>query len=395
MIMLTPFTPISVVFPNLYNFRQYSMLLFVFMILGYCLYRKRLVNVGIRQIVLYIIAIIIWSMIGIYNGYNAFQEASPLVVMLLSFIAVVVAYKEGFIEKKIIKIIAFFLMIAWCCVYFALAVGLLFGLISIQFLMPILDVYMQANNTITMGNGFLGMLPRIGAGVNIVPFIIYAFYIYENKKYDILIWILLLFYTIIDCGRIDMMLFCVLTCFKVYYNFKHNLRIKNICKRLSILIMLMIPLFWGMSISDIGVSDFYDGWTERYDRPSDSRTLQIQYLNDYIEEKTIIGYGLGAFTPEYTRAGNRWIYEMQFHAFVMQMGILGFLIIVVNYLIIFITTVYKGCERKYLPIIFICIAFWIIDCIFQGGLYHNDGRVICILIYVLSRKDGSTCRGNG
>lgn len=386
MIMLTPFTPIEKLFPTLNIIRQYSMLVFVVMIGLYCLVRKSFIDVGFYQVLIYLIAIVLWSGIGIYNGYPALNEASPLIMMLITFISVVIAHKKGIVEKSYIQKIAFLLMIVWCGIYSMFAIGIMLGIIPKQMFMPILDVYMQANSSIDMGSGFLGILPRIGAGVNIVPLIIYGFYIRENKRWDLLIWILLLLYVIVDYGRIDMFLFVLLSLIKLYY-YLNNKSNKKICKLLFALLTLLIFSYVMMSTSNISIEEFYDGWTARYERPSDERTMQVKFLNEYVETNYVIGYGLGAFTPEYTRSPNHWVYEMQFNAFVMQMGVLGFTMIVLNYLLLFFRTVYNGIDKKYLSITCVCVSLWLIDCMFQGGLYHNDGRVICIIIYMLSRMN--------
>lgn len=386
MIFLTPITPINSLFPSLYIIRQYSMVIFVLIIFLYCIVQKRFIQIGGNQIILYIIAILIWSMIGIYNGYNAVAEASPLLMVLLTFIAVVIASRNRMIKKENVKHIAYALMITWCGLYFFLAIGLLFGVIPIQWLMPIINVYMQANNSLTLTDGFLGILPRIGAGVNIVPLIIYGFFIYENKKYDIVVWLLMFFYTVIDYGRVDIALFSVLTLLNMY----RRLRQKNISNKIYsfLAIVLLVSIFFeGMAASNISFDELYEGYTARYDRPSDERTMQIKYINEYIENKTVMGYGLGAYTPEYTRSDNHWVYENQFHAFVMQMGIVGFLMIIFNYLILFFRTVYRDMDKKYLMVVFICSSFWLLDCAVQGGLYHNDGRVICVIIYMLTRNE--------
>lgn len=394
-LILTPFSPINQVFPTVYTLRQYSMLIFILMICLFCLWRRRFIDIGWYPISLYFVAIFIWGAIGTYNGYDALAEASPLVVMMMTFISIVIAYREGFISKEYIKKLAFILMLAWCGVYFFIAISILFGIIPLQLLYPIMNVYMQANGSLRMGDGFLGLLPRIGAGVNIVPLIIYAFYIYEKKKGGIFVWIILLFYTIIDYGRIDMMFFAILTLFQLYRIFKDIVNLKKICKVLVSLLLLLTCLWGTMSAHNLDMDELYDGWTARYDRPSDARTMQVAYLTDYIQEKPIIGYGLGAFSPEYTRSDNHWVYEMQFHAFFMQMGILGFALIVFNYLVFFLRTVYRNIGEQYISLVLACILFWLIDCIFQGGLYHNDGRVVCILIYILSRsEDDNIGEGN-
>lgn len=106
------------------------------------------------------------------------------------------------------------------------------------------------------------------------------------------------------------------------------------------------------------------GWIERYGRESTERYLQIYYLNLYSSENWLWGLGLGAYAIEYIRSSTHWVYEMQMHAFMMQMGMLGFILIVLNYIVFIWRIILFDINYKYLYVTIICFLFWILDSAF-------------------------------
>ncbi len=389
-IVLTPLigTTTDDRFKILLTIRAYSIYAFISCVGIYFLFKSKLSTSDGYQIIIYLMSIAIWSAIGIYNGYSAYPEARALVLLFFTFFAILMAYKENLVYINTIKKVSYILMIIWCGSYLMITLGLLTGVVPTNLLIAILELYkVELLNT-----GFLGMFPRVGAGVNIVPLIIYGFYMCEHKGGNIYIWLLTLFFVLIDFGRIDMAFFAVLTMFFIYYKFMDFKSGSKFISRFIICLFFVLMIGSINNIFGVDISEFWGGTTERFEQQSDPRTLQIKYIEEYIGDSVFYGRGLGAYVHEYVRNDAKWVYEMQFHAFFMQMGIAGGVLIIVNYLVFFGRNLCKEIDICRLYMAIVCVAFWLIDSAFQGGLYQECGGVVCVLVYLFTRENKKSFR---
>lgn len=349
----------------------------IFFIGIYMVIKKKFVSINILQTIVYFIAILIWTVLGIYNGYFVRSESLTLLKMFLFFYAVVIACNEKIIRIDYIRKLLYAFMIAWGLAYLLLFLGFISNNIPI-------DIFYN------VGVGFLGLLPRIGAGINICPLIIYGIYVCEQKGGSVLVWILMFFLVLMDFGRVNMVFFFIMSLMFLYYkvgDFKIN--VKGVFKCLSGVTLLILFGFYVCYLFNVNINEFWEGATERFNYQSYARIVQGKYLEEYAEENIIVGRGMGAYVPEYLRNDNKWIYELQFHAFVMQFGVLGFIMIVVNYMILFLNLLYKNMNMKYFYITSICVLAWIINSSLQGSVYQNCGLDVCSVLYIFTRNDES------
>lgn len=396
MIFLAPLKVLGSGLPNLYMILALALPIFIFLIFAFCVLKKRVLIDHVNQIIIYYIAVFLWMILGSYNGYDVLPEVSSLCIMMLSLMVICIAYNEGLIRVEYVKKIAYFLMYCWSGVYAIIGIGIIFQVIPNDIVMKLIAIWLESKPHTAMDSGFLGIIPRLGSGENILPLIIYAYYLIDKRAGSAFVWLLMFVYVLVDYGRIDMVFFVFLTLLFVYVKFfqgKISLQ-KGVTAFMSLLVILIF-VYTFLSFSNINMDEFISGWTERYGRESTERYIQVKYLTDYMSANLWFGYGLGAYTPEYIRSDNAWVYEMQFHAFLMQMGIIGGIAIIVNYLIFFFRMVFTDIPRKYVLVTVACLAYWLVDSGFQGGVFYGVGRIVCIVMYMFTRQEVFEGTGKG
>lgn len=387
---LAPLKALGKGFPNLYMVLALSSPLFIVMIIIYCLLKRRMRVNNIGQIIVYLIAILLWTIIGINNGYSVASEMASLMLLILFFIAISISYQENLISVEFIRKISYLLMYCWSGFYALVALGIILNIIPNSILVQMIAIWLEANPSTTMDSGFLGMIPRMGAGENILPLIIYAFYLFDKKAGSVLVWLMMFMYVLLDYGRLDMLFFSFLTIVFIYFKFIHGkITFKKYIIMLGTFFAIVVFSYFFFAMNGIDMDMFVTGWIERYGRESTERYLQVKYLTEYTGCSMWIGYGLGGYTPEYIRSDAVWVYEMQFHAFLMQMGIIGFIAIVMNYLIFLLRMIFSDIDKRYIFITLVCLAYWLLDSSLQGGVFYGVGRMVIIVIYMLTRKEAT------
>ena len=389
-LLLAPLKVLGKSYPNLYIIFASASIVYIIAIFFYCLVKRKLFVENLNQVVVYVIAICFWMIIGINNGYYVASEASSLLLMMLFLIAVNISYNEKLISSMYIRKISYLLMYCWSGIYVIIGAGLLFQIIPNSAVLQLMSIWLGADPSKAIHSGFGGMIPRMGAGENILPLIIYAFYLVDKKGGSIFTWLMMFLFVLVDYGRIDMGFFLFLTIMYLYLkanNAKFNIKNTKVLVISSVVIVMFLNNLF--TLNNIDINDFFMGWTERYGRESTERYLQVKYLTEYIDNSLWFGYGLGSYTPEYTRSSELWVYEMQFHAFLMQLGILGLLAIVLNYIMYFCRLVFCSIDKRYILVVLACLAYWLVDSAFQGGVYYGVGRMVCMVIYMLTRKENS------
>ena len=115
------------------------------------------------------------------------------------------------------------------------------------------------------------------------------------------------------------------------------------------------------------------------------RIQQYDSLVDGVIENPFWGSGMGAYIVNNIRNEvNFWEYELQVLAFVFQLGIVGFILIVINFIGDYILTVWKytkGCRIG----VFLIYAIWIVASCIQGGIFF-DGIIIHQILFFMSIK---------
>lgn len=384
-------TPLRIVgkgYPVLYMLLALAMPMFIALITSYCLVNKRIIINNIYQIIVYFMAVFIWMTIGSTNGYSVIGETSSLCLMMLSLIAIVVSYNEKLISAEYIKNLAYLIMYCWSGAYALVALGMIFDIIPRDIFMNLIQIWLEANPNTAMDSGFLGLIPRLGSGENILPLIIYAYYLVDKRAGSICVWLMMFMFVLVDYGRIDMFFFVFLTMMFIYFKLKkRKISLQKSIMLITSLLTVIIFAYAFFAANNINGEEFLYGWTERYGRESTERYIQVKYLTEYITDRLWIGYGLGGYIPEYTRNVTVWLYEMEFHAFLMQMGIIGFMFIIVNYLVLFLRMVFVDINKRYKFITVACFLYWIVDSTFQGEVYFGVGRMICTVMFIFSRKE--------
>jgi len=275
---------------------------------------------------------IIWLLVAVLKKNNlayALQDsigfAIYLIVMPVLFI---------FIKLKNLSLILFDLLINLSIIIASVSFGLVvgyysfFGSVEPESLIAI-NAYIKSqglNWVIDNNNGFLGLYTYtahfllLGVGLTL-----YKYYIFKNPNYLYLI-VLFCFGVIADGHRalvVSMILLIILLIPIIMRMFEiKKLTILAFVAASTLLLMLVINFEWVKERYNFTLSD--DSTHERF--------IQIPSLLDKIMESPVWGSGFGAYTSVIRNQERPFLYEVDFLATVVKLGLVGSLLYFGSYL---------------------------------------------------------------
>jgi O-antigen ligase len=242
-------------------------------------------------------------------------------------------------------------------------------------------------------------LIRIQTASDIFPVVIFGFYFLEKdvKVYKkSLVLALTSIYVIIIYSRVILVQFIVMLIILFFYMFRNLL--KRDIKRILVFPLLGALLLY--PLSKVNLNDLTLAIIDRFNSyqvsvSDDIRENQSRYLVEKFGENIFLGNGIGAYSKDYIRSLEaKYSYEKEYLSFLMQLGLLGFLLIIVFSIYIFYRMLsIRRIKSLDIKIIFIFnFVFWAIKPFFNPSfLSSNSGIIISILIIFSSIYLGDLC----
>ena len=310
----------------------------------------------------------------------------------LSWKIVVFSYENKLLYVALIQKYLYYVMILWFSVYVFTGIGAVLGFIPDSVIIAALSEWVKnrgqsiemVSDILQGTTGFLGMLPRLSTGLNIVPLIILLLHSYKNKGINPFVWFLGLLFIFIDYGRVDVFVFVMATMIAIMPRIKKvsNVYWGRILLPAAIVVAIFSVLLFESDVSYLFQSIFVN---DRTYASNLERIQQYDSLMDGVIENPFWGSGMGAYIVNNIRNEvNFWEYELQILAFVFQLGIVGFILIVINFIGDYILTVWKytkGCRIG----VFLIYVIWIVASCIQGGIFF-DGKIILPILFFMSIK---------
>ena len=358
---------------------------FIFLTIFLIACRKSMsVPIGYND-VLFFLYLFLSTLYGIHNGFweSALNEMFAFASLWLSWKIIFFSYKNNLLDVILIQKYLYSMMILWFLVYIFVAGGAILGLIPNDIIVALLSEWLK--NLLQGSSGLLGMMPRLATGLNIVPLIILLLHTYKNKGVNPVVWLMGLLFVFIDYGRIDILVFGMATIFAVIPNVK---KILNSDKgRLFFFFFLVFFVLAAVFVFDKEILEFFQSIFAN-DRTQTSNFERISQYNDLMEgiaAAPFVGCGVGAYILNNIRNDtNYWEYELQLLAFVLQLGILGFLAVVVNFVSDYVFSVWqhiRGCRMVFM----FTFGVWIVASCLQGGIFF-DGKLILPILFFMSLR---------
>lgn len=368
---------------------------FIFLTIFFIACRKSIsVPTGYND-VLFFLYLFLSTLYGIHNGFlgSALNEMSAFASLWLSWKIIFFSYKNKLLDVVLIQKYLYNMMILWFLVYIFVAGGAILGFIPNDIIVALLSEWLKnrgmsidmVEDLLQGSSGLLGMMPRLATGLNIVPLIILLLHTYKNKGANPVVWLMGLLFVFIDYGRIDILVFGMATIFAVMPSVK---KILNSDKGILFFFFFLVSfVLAAVFIFDKELLEFFQSVFAN-DRTQASNFERISQYNDLMEgiaAAPFVGCGVGAYILNNIRNDiNYWEYELQLLAFVLQLGILGFLAVVVNFVSDYVFSVWqhiRGCRMVFM----FTFGVWIVASCLQGGIFF-DGKLILPILFFMSLR---------
>ena len=374
-------------------------LTFIFLSVVLVTFRKQIfIPVKVNDVVFFVY-LFCSTLYGIHNGFyeHTLNEMFAFAALWLSWKIVIFSYKNKFLDVMLIQKYLYYVMILWFLVYVLTGVGAVLGLIPNSVLIAALSEWVKNRgmsidtvSAILQGtDGVLGLLPRLSTGLNIVPLIILLLHSYKNKGVNPFVWFLGLVFVLIDYGRVDVLVFVLATLIAAKTTMNRILDCywgRLALPLCTMIFVVIIGLLFEKELFDFFQSIFIN---ERTNASNFERIRQYNDLMDGVLETPFLGAGMGAYIANNIRNDiNYWEYELQVLAFVYQLGIVGLVAVVINFVSDYILTVWKYTEGSHVMLVLVC-GIWIVASCIQGGIFF-DGKIILPILFFMSLRSTET-----
>ena len=356
--------------------------------------RKILIQIKKNDIVFFVY-LLLSTLYGIYNGFYlySFSELFAFVSLWISWKIIIFSYENKVLDIILIQKCLYYMMVLWFLIYVLIGIGAVFGLIPESVLIAALSEWVknrgmpvdEVENILSGTAGFLGTLPRLSTGLNIVPLIILLLHTYRNKGVNLFVWLLAFSFILIDYGRVDLFVFALATIIAIICAMK---RVWSWYWGRALLPATILAC--SLTIAVLFANNLYDFYQSMFlnDRTYASnleRMVQYNSLMDGIKENIFWGAGMGAYIANNIRNDvNYWEYELQILAFVYQLGIIGVVAVVINFISDYLFTIWKH-TKEYHTMLILIYGVWIVASCIQGGIFF-DGKIILPILFFMSLK---------
>lgn len=333
---------------------------------------------------------VIATAIGFFHGFyqSGIDQDLSLCATLSVVICTFLLYDNCKLNSERVRRVIFLTAVIGMLAKVFLGVGLLLDFFSPESIQNIMQTYFGSQIfDAGQGFGFLGVLPKMGDSGNLFNLIVYMFYVKKNDGGSVLLWIVTLLFVLVGYSRYLMACFGLITLYIIgFYFIKSRLNFSKFIKAgLFLLLLFMVNYFIEF---DTIWFDLVERYTGQIQSASDSiRTIQKDILLVYIKDNFLFGLGLGGYATDYLRGDiHLWQYELEYLSLLMQLGVVGFLFIVINFMTYIICKLFCKYDKGLkLPMI-ISLVFWL-GTPFQSALFlGTQSALIAISIFFLSRK---------
>jgi hypothetical protein len=334
----------------------------------------------------------LWFFIGIENGY--FETAKQQLLAFLSlysiFVITILATDNKLIEKEKIKKFLYISMYIKMTVKIVMEILVVTNLLSLNIYNFIYDDIL-GSISMNMNINELDLF-RINTASDSFMLAILGFYLIDKTvsgKQKIIAFFCSIFFVIIVYSRIFFVQYFLLIITIIFLNIFKNITKKKIAIIFVICLFIFI-IFEGVvniattSKSKIGMVIFSRFNSQDVYMSDYIRDVQLIYLKKDITQNPFIGKGIGAYDSIIIRNSElKYAYEKEYYSLLMQLGVIGFIIIVVHSLVLF----YKSFKINKIDDIYIkiLISFNFLVFIFKpiynpGFLNSTSGAVVSVLI---------------
>ena len=347
--------------------------------------------------------IIVWYLYSLFSGNTS--SPTQMLVNLISLIGTCFL-TYYIIQHKLVDIESikqWIFITAFVKVGFTLLIeiGIMnFGLTYEQFM----NIYAQLDSQpVSMHMESLGMY-RIMTPSDSFPFVALGFLIADKGYSKIirgltvvsLICFSLIIYSRIIFLQLALTLFIALILRKVNFRNRNDLiSIGKLIASLSLMVALAFIIF-PRTATNIYDSLTYRLFSEETVKSDNIRDIQADVIFDNIADSPIVGKGLGYYDIEFTRSDIApYSYELEYFSFIMQFGILGFILIIAMLIYSFYLMInFNIVNLNIRYLIYFNFLFWVVKPFFNPNfLSSNSGSLIATLvvlsIYYFNREQES------
>lgn len=385
-----------------FPFKDIVFCLLLIVLLFYFSKNNLFIDKNITSILIVMLFVITWCVIGTLNNYYPYSisQTKNFFSLYLTIIITYIFINNNLLDLNKIKRVLYVVMFVKIISKLLIELMVISGVLSIGNFNYLYNEVFNWNPVIMYIDAL--NLIRIQTASDIFPVVIFGFYFMEKnvrvyKKSIVLA--LTSIYVIVIYSRVILVQFIVMLIVLYFYMFRNVL--KRDIKRVLVFPLLGALLLYPLSNLDLNnlTLAIIDRFNSYQVTLSDNiRDNQGPYLIEKFEENIILGSGIGAYSKDYIRSDEaKYSYEKEYLSFLMQLGVLGFVLIVlvsvyVFYRMIFIRRI-KYFEIKI--IFFLNFAFWAVKPFFNPGfLSSNSGIIISILIVFGSLYSGDLCELN-
>lgn len=340
-----------------------------------------------------VLGMAVWFIIGLLNGYHSVSvlQLRALLTLLVTVVITYIFMSGGLADKTTTKKILYNVMlikIIWKVVFELLVIS---HLLSIQAYRFIYDKVLDAANMTLVVKGI--NLFRINTANDALVLAILGFYLIDktvktsHKIFAVLAasYFVLIVYSRVFFAQYAFLLLIVLAI--IVLRSRSKKKIALIC--LSVFVLLsavsLVDLTSGHSHIMAAVNNrFNSKGTQISDM---TRTQQSVYLMEDFRKSPIIGSGIGAYDPHMIRSQlNKFSYEKEYEALLMQLGVLGFCIIIVGTAILFyrFLSIGKIKDQSVKWLILLNFAIWLIKPLYNPSLVSSASASTIAALIVIS-----------
>lgn len=340
-----------------------------------------------------VLGMAVWFIIGMLNGYHSVSvlQLRALLTLLVTVVITYIFMSGGLADKTTIKKILYNVMlikIIWKVVFELLVIS---HLLSIQAYRFIYDKVLDAANMTLVVKGI--NLFRINTANDALVLAILGFYLIDktvktsHKIFAVLAasYFVLIVYSRVFFAQYAFLLLIVLAI--IVLRSRSKKKIALIC--LSVFVLLsavsLVDLTSGHSHIMAAVNNrFNSKGTQISDM---TRTQQSVYLMEDFRKSPIVGSGMGAYDPRMIRSQlNKFSYEKEYEALLMQLGVLGFCIIIVGTIILFyrFLSIGKIKDQSVKWLILLNFAIWLIKPLYNPSLVSSASASTIAALIVIS-----------
>lgn len=334
------------------------------------------------------LGISLFTLEGVLNGFYISSIREVIAILMLVTLPIIFILLD---ENNLLNIEKTRQAVVWMFyIYIALELLLMLTYFDIplpSFLVNTLqNSYELTKHATSLDEGVGGIIPRFNLASDCYIPIIYLLYAWKRNS-GVFLWFIVLIMVLLTFSRFRFLEFGFLSLLLSYKSIiSRSYCYKKVINLICVL--FIIALFVSQLDFDFIINVLEIRFTGGDATGSDQeRMVQFYHLLNCFLDNFLFGIGIGGYLSDHIRHSSLWLYELGFLMFLMQFGLVGFVVVYLNYLHMVITsTVKKADSNMKLPMI-VSFLFWALEAGIQGGIIEgiNCGVLFCC-IYVLAHR---------